>query len=89
DSAIATTVAEAVDFAKQSGFPVIVRPAFTMGGTGGGIVNDETELRKIAANGLTLSPVTQVLIEQSIAGMKEIEFEVMRDHADNAIVVCN
>lgn len=89
DSAIATTVAEAVDFAKQSGFPVIVRPAFTMGGTGGGIANDETELRKIAANGLTLSPVTQVLIEQSIAGMKEIEFEVMRDHADNAIVVCN
>lgn len=89
DSGIATTVAEAVDFADNTGYPVIVRPAFTMGGTGGGIANDETELRKIAANGLTLSPMTQVLIEQSIAGMKEIEFEVMRDHNDNAIVVCN
>lgn len=77
DSGIATTVEEAVSFADQSGYPVIVRPAFTMGGTGGGIAQDEAELRKITANGLTLSPVTQVLIEQSIAGLKEIEFEVM------------
>lgn len=89
DSGIATTVDEAIEFADNSGYPVIVRPAFTMGGTGGGIANNETELRKIADNGLTLSPMTQVLIEQSIAGMKEIEFEVMRDHNDNAIVVCN
>ncbi|MBF7121965.1 carbamoyl-phosphate synthase large subunit [Pediococcus pentosaceus] len=89
DSGIATTVEEAVNFADQSGYPVIVRPAFTMGGTGGGIAQDEAELRKITANGLTLSPVTQVLIEQSIAGLKEIEFEVMRDSVDNAIVVCN
>ncbi|MCT1176580.1 carbamoyl-phosphate synthase large subunit [Pediococcus pentosaceus] len=89
DSGIATTVEEAVSFADQSGYPVIVRPAFTMGGTGGGIAQDEAELRKITANGLTLSPVTQVLIEQSIAGLKEIEFEVMRDSVDNAIVVCN
>ncbi|WWY82037.1 carbamoyl-phosphate synthase large subunit [Pediococcus pentosaceus] len=89
DSGIATTVEEAVSFADQSGYPVIVRPAFTMGGTGGGIAQGEAELRKITANGLTLSPVTQVLIEQSIAGLKEIEFEVMRDSVDNAIVVCN
>lgn len=89
DSGIATTVEEAVSFADQSGYPVIVRPAFTMGGTDGGIAQDEAELRKITANGLTLSPVTQVLIEQSIAGLKEIEFEVMRDSVDNAIVVCN
>ena len=89
NSGIATTVDEAIDFADQSGYPVIVRPAFTMGGTGGGIADNEEELREIAENGLALSPVTQVLIEQSIAGMKEIEFEVMRDHDNNAIVVCN
>jgi len=88
-SGIAYTVDEAVDFATKTGYPVIVRPAFTMGGTGGGIAEDEAELRTIAENGLSLSPVTQVLIEQSIAGYKEIEFEVMRDAADNAMVVCN
>ena len=87
-SSSATTVAEALAFAQQEGYPVIVRPAFTMGGTGGGIANNAAELRTIAENGLTLSPVTQVLIEQSIAGYKEIEFEVMRDAADNALVVC-
>lgn len=89
ESAIARTVEEALAFAKQTGYPVIVRPAFTMGGTGGGIANNEVELMAIAENGLSLSPVTQVLIEQSIAGYKEIEFEVMRDAADNAMVVCN
>lgn len=89
ESAIARTVEEALAFAKQTGYPVIVRPAFTMGGTGGGIANNEAELMAIAENGLSLSPVTQVLIEQSIAGYKEIEFEVMRDAADNAMVVCN
>ena len=88
-SGIAYTVDEAVDFATKTGYPVIVRPAFTMGGTGGGIAETEAELRTIAENGLSLSPVTQVLIEQSIAGYKEIEFEVMRDAADNAMVVCN
>ena len=88
-SGIAYTVDEAVDFATKTGYPVIVRPAFTMGGTGGGIAETEAELRAIAENGLSLSPVTQVLIEQSIAGYKEIEFEVMRDAADNAMVVCN
>ena len=88
-SGIAYTVDEAVDFATKTGYPVIVRPAFTMGGTGGGIAETEAELKTIAENGLSLSPVTQVLIEQSIAGYKEIEFEVMRDAADNAMVVCN
>lgn len=89
ESAIANTVDQAVAFASKHGYPVIVRPAFTMGGTGGGIADNEKELRKIADNGLSLSPVTQVLIEQSIAGLKEIEFEVMRDANDNAMVVCN
>ena len=88
-SDIATTVDEAVKIAEEIGYPIIVRPAFTMGGTGGGICANEEELREIVANGLKLSPVTQCLIEESIAGYKEIEYEVMRDFADNAIVVCN
>ncbi|WP_294760058.1 carbamoyl-phosphate synthase large subunit [uncultured Lactobacillus sp.] len=82
------TVQEALDFGDQIGYPIIVRPAFTMGGTGGGICNDRYELAKIAKNGLELSPVTECLIERSIAGYKEIEFEVMRDHDDNAMIVC-
>ncbi|WP_300122010.1 carbamoyl-phosphate synthase large subunit [uncultured Enterococcus sp.] len=89
ESTIINTVDAAVDFANEIGYPVIVRPAFTLGGTGGGMCNNEEELRQIAVNGLTLSPVTQCLIERSIAGFKEIEYEVMRDSADNAIVVCN
>ena len=82
------TVDEALDFAHQIGYPVIVRPAFTMGGTGGGMCHNDDELTAIAANGLDLSPATQCLIEKSIAGYKEIEFEVMRDASDNAMVVC-
>ena len=82
------TVDEALAFAHQLGYPVIVRPAFTMGGTGGGMCHNDEELRTIAANGLDLSPATQCLIEKSIAGYKEVEFEVMRDAADNAMVVC-
>lgn len=89
ESTIINTVDAAVDFANEIGYPVIVRPAFTLGGTGGGMCNNKEELRQIAENGLTLSPVTQCLIERSIAGFKEIEYEVMRDSADNAIVVCN
>ncbi|MDK4450668.1 carbamoyl-phosphate synthase large subunit [Enterococcus casseliflavus] len=89
ESEIVSTVEAAVEFAKKIGFPIIVRPAFTLGGTGGGMCNNEEELRQIAENGLKLSPVTQCLIERSIAGYKEIEYEVMRDSADNAIVVCN
>ena len=83
-----STVDEALAFAKQIGYPVIVRPAFTMGGTGGGICANEEELQAIAKNGLELSPATQCLIEKSIAGYKEVEFEVMRDAADNVMVVC-
>lgn len=89
ESEIVTTVEEAVAFANKIGYPIIVRPAFTLGGTGGGMCENEAELRQIAENGLSLSPVTQCLIERSIAGFKEIEYEVMRDSADNAIVVCN
>lgn len=89
ESEIVSTVEEAVTFANQIGYPIIVRPAFTLGGTGGGMCDNEEELRTIAENGLKLSPVTQCLIERSIAGFKEIEYEVMRDSADNAIVVCN
>ncbi|MEW4353921.1 carbamoyl-phosphate synthase large subunit [Streptococcus pneumoniae] len=89
ESEIVTTVEEAVAFANRIGYPVIVRPAFTLGGTGGGMCAGEEELREIAENGLKLSPVTQCLIERSIAGFKEIEYEVMRDSADNALVVCN
>ncbi|KGR72154.1 carbamoyl phosphate synthase large subunit, partial [Streptococcus phocae subsp. salmonis] len=89
ESDIVTTVEEAVAFAQTIGYPVIVRPAFTMGGTGGGMCANEKELREVAENGLKLSPATQCLIERSIAGFKEIEYEVMRDAADNALVVCN
>lgn len=89
ESEIVNTVDEAVAFANTIGYPIIVRPAFTLGGTGGGMCDNEEELRVIAENGLKLSPVTQCLIEKSIAGYKEIEYEVMRDSADNAIVVCN
>ncbi|AZI20108.1 carbamoyl-phosphate synthase large subunit [Chryseobacterium taklimakanense] len=89
ESDIVNTVEGALKFAEEIGYPVIVRPAFTMGGTGGGIANDETQLKEIAELGLKYSPVTQCLIEKSIAGFKEIEYEVMRDANDNAIVVCN
>ncbi|MGE5703431.1 MAG: carbamoyl-phosphate synthase large subunit [Clostridia bacterium] len=89
DSVIVSTVEEAVDFANTIGYPIIVRPAYTLGGTGGGICDDEESLRDIVASGLKYSPITQCLIEKSIAGMKEVEYEVMRDANDNCIVVCN
>ncbi|MBS1573446.1 MAG: carbamoyl-phosphate synthase large subunit, partial [Bacteroidetes bacterium] len=89
ESDIVNTVEGALSFADEIGYPVIVRPAFTMGGTGGGIASTPTELKEIAELGLKHSPVTQCLIERSIAGYKEIEYEVMRDSNDNAIVVCN
>jgi len=88
-SVIATDVETAVEFANELGYPVIVRPAFTLGGTGGGNAVDEDRLREITANGLALSPIHQTLIEKSIAGWKEIEFEVMRDRAGNVITVCS
>lgn len=89
DSEIVQDVDAAIAFANTIGYPVIVRPAFTLGGTGGGIAYTEDELKDITSNGLKYSPVTQCLIEKSIAGFKEIEYEVMRDANDNAIVVCN
>ncbi|MBE1443186.1 carbamoyl-phosphate synthase large subunit [Paenibacillus sp. OAS669] len=89
DSTIVTTVQEAVDFANQIGYPIIVRPAYTLGGTGGGICANEEELLETVASGIRYSPIGQCLIEKSIAGMKEVEYEVMRDANDNCIVVCN
>ena len=89
ESIIVNDVESSVEFANQIGYPIIVRPAFTLGGTGGGIAENETELREITDSGLKYSPVHQCLIEKSIAGYKEIEYEVMRDANDNAIVVCN
>ena len=88
-SKVVTTVEDALDFASEIGYPVIVRPAFTLGGTGGGIANDPEQLHEIARNGLALSPITQVLIERGIAGWKEIEFEVVRDKDGNVITVCS
>ncbi|MDR2421298.1 MAG: carbamoyl-phosphate synthase large subunit [Oscillospiraceae bacterium] len=88
-STVATEVGAAVEFAGELGYPVIVRPAFTLGGAGGGIASNEKELRDIAANGLKLSPIRQALIEKSVAGWKEIEFEVMRDGLGNVIAVCS
>ena len=88
-SKVVETVEDAVEFAKVIDYPVIVRPAFTLGGTGGGIANNEEQLRDIATNGLRLSPITQVLIEKCISGWKEIEFEVIRDRKGNVITVCS
>lgn len=89
DSEIIHELAEAHAFVEKIGFPVIVRPAYTLGGTGGGICHNSEELDEIVTSGLKHSPVTQCLLEKSIAGYKEIEYEVMRDGNDNAIVVCN
>lgn len=88
-SEIAENLDEAVDAAKKIGFPVIVRPAFTLGGSGGGIAESEEDFLKIAKSGLDLSPISQILIEKSIAGWKEIEFETIRDSQGNAIAVCS
>ena len=88
-STIVEDVEAAVEFAKEIGYPIVVRPAYTLGGSGGGIAEDETSLRLICENGLRLSRVGQCLIERSIAGWKEIEYEVMRDSRGNCITVCN
>ena len=88
-SKVVTEVEDAVSFAKEIGLPVIVRPAYTLGGTGGGIAYTEEELREITSSGLYLSRVHQVLIEKCIAGWKEIEYEVMRDSKGNCITICN
>lgn len=88
-SEIVTSIEAAVNFAEKIGYPVIVRPAFTLGGTGGGMCDNREQLEHIVQNGLKLSPVSQCLIEKSIAGYKEIEYEVIRDRKNQAIVVCN
>jgi carbamoyl-phosphate synthase large subunit len=88
-SAIANDLETAVKFAGEISYPLIVRPAFTLGGSGGGIAANEAQFREIAANGLSLSPINQILVEKSVAGWKEIEFEVMRDRVGNVITVCS
>ena len=89
ESTIITDIKDAFAFATKVGFPVIVRPAYTLGGTGGGIVHNVDELHTIVSLGLKVSRIGQVLIEQSVAGWKEIEVEVMRDRADNCIIICS
>ena len=88
-SYVAHTIEEVVDCANKVGYPVILRPAYTLGGTGGGFADNEEEVREVGKNALKLSPVTEVLVERSIKGYKEIEYEVMRDANDTAIVICN
>ena len=89
ESDIFSDVTEAVDFANRIGYPIIIRPAYTLGGTGGGIAHNEEEMYMIALRGIKLSPIHQILVERSVAGWKEVEYEVMRDCADNCIIVCN
>ncbi|MBR3128791.1 MAG: carbamoyl-phosphate synthase large subunit, partial [Solobacterium sp.] len=89
ESVIVHSIEEAVAFGDTQGYPLVVRPAYTLGGTGGGFAHNEEELRHITDTGLKMSPVHQCLIEQSIAGYKEIEYEVMRDAKDNAITICS
>ncbi len=88
-SKVVNNLEDALAFALEIGYPVIVRPAYTLGGTGGGIAKDEASLRDIGTNGLRLSRVHQVLIEKDISGWKEVEYEVMRDGKGNVITVCN
>ena len=88
-SVVTVNLEGALSFAHTAGYPVIVRPAFTLGGAGGGIAYDEMQLRKIAASGLRQSPITQILVEKCISGWKEIEFEVMRDGGGNVITICS
>jgi len=89
ESRIVHKVAEALEFAEATGYPVIVRPAYTLGGTGGGLADNPDDLESVTRRGLKLSPVGQCLIERSVAGFKEVEYEVLRDGRDNAVIVCN
>ncbi len=88
-SKVVETVGDGIDFTNKIGYPVVLRPAYTLGGSGGGIAGNQAELEEILENGLRLSRVGQVLVERCIAGWKEIEYEVMRDGAGNCITVCN
>ncbi len=89
ESVIASDVATALDFAASIGYPVIIRPAFTLGGTGGGVAHNAGELRAVCEGGLAASPIHQVLVERSLIGWKELEYEMMRDSADTCITICN
>ncbi|QDP39087.1 carbamoyl-phosphate synthase (glutamine-hydrolyzing) large subunit [Radiobacillus deserti] len=89
ESLSTSSLEEALAFANSIGYPLIIRPAYTLGGAGGGIANDESEFISIVKGGLHASPINQVLIEQSVKGWKEIEYEVMRDSNDTCIIVCN
>ncbi|MYK18054.1 carbamoyl-phosphate synthase large subunit [Candidatus Poribacteria bacterium] len=89
ESGIAHSVQEALDLVKGIGFPAIIRPAFTLGGTGGGIAYNIEEYEKMVAAGLALSPISELLIEESVIGWKEFELEVMRDGADNVVIICS
>src|SRR5437763_12556322 len=88
-SALVNNLRDGLDFSAKIGFPVIIRPSFTLGGTGGGIAYNREELVDILSRGLDLSPVHEVLIEESVLGWKEYELEVMRDLADNVIIICS
>jgi len=89
ESSIVTTLEEALEFSKKIGFPIIIRPAYTLGGKGGGIASNLEEFKKLVRSGLQASPITQCLIEKSIAGFKEVEYEMIRDHKGTCISVCN
>lgn len=89
ESEIFEELEPAMAFAEKIGYPVIIRPAYTLGGTGGGIAHDRYEMEEISNRGIKLSPINQILVERSVAGWKEVEFEVMRDSADNCIIVCS
>jgi carbamoyl-phosphate synthase large subunit len=88
-SGIARTIQEARDIAEEVGFPNIIRPAYTLGGTGGGVVYNHEEFEEVARRGLFLSPISEIMVEQSVVGWKEFELEVMRDNADNVVIVCS
>jgi len=89
ESQIVTTVEQALDFSEEVGFPLIIRPAYTLGGTGGGIAETKEQFLELVKGGLAESPISQCLIEKSIAGFKEVEYEVMRDKSDTCITICN
>lgn len=88
-SRVVEDVASAEAFARETGYPLIIRPAFTLGGSGGGIVHNEAQMREVARNGIALSPIGQILVEKCVSGWKEIEFEMMRDGAGNVIAICS
>lgn len=89
ESIIATKMYQCIEFVNEFGFPVIIRPAYTLGGSGGGIASNHEELNHICKRGMERSPIGQILLEQSVAGWKEIEYEVIRDKKDNCIIICN